>query len=122
MRAVDAPVALSALTEQIQRFGTFAYAITADPEARSHVVSVMAGWQGGEIVFTAGPRTSGNVETSRSVTLLWPAPALEPYSLIVDGEGEVGGGSVTVRPTRAVLHRVAGADPSLPSCVKLLDG
>ena len=122
MRAVDASVAPSTLTEQAQRFGSFAFAITANEEAKSHVVSVTAGWQGDEIVFAAGPSTSRNVETSGLITLLWPAPALEPYSLIVDGQGEVGDGSVVVRPTRAVLHRVAGADSSLPSCVKLLDG
>jgi hypothetical protein len=70
----------------------------------------------------AGRRTSHNVEASGASTLLWPAPAGEPYSLIVDGDARVERerGQVVIRPTRAVLHRVVGADPALPSCVTVL--
>jgi len=57
-----------------------------------------------------------------AVTLLWPAPGDEPYSLIVDGDGTVVDGvegETLIRPTRAVLHRVVGASPDLPSCIPL---
>ena len=57
-----------------------------------------------------------------SLTLLWPAPPGAPYALIVDGAARhvPSDGVIAVRPTRAVLHRVAGADQSLASCVTVL--
>ena len=120
---VSVSVSLAALAEQVARFGDLVYAITADEHGKGHVVSVTAGWQGDQLVMAAGRRTSSNAETTGSITLLWPAPPGEPYSLIVDGDAHVDAhaGLVGVRPTRAVLHRVARADPGLPSCVTVLD-
>lgn len=113
----------AALGEQVERFGDVVYAITADERGKGHVVSVTAVWRGDELAVPAGRRTSHNVETTGAMTLLWPAPAGEPYSLIVDGDAHVDGdsGEVALHPTRAVLHRVARADPDLPSCVTVLD-
>jgi hypothetical protein len=121
-RPVRAPVPPVALAEQVDRFGDAAYAITADESGKGHVVSVTVTWRGDELVAGAGRRTSHNVEASGASTLLWPAPAGEPYSLIVDGDARVERerGQVVIRPTRAVLHRVVGADPALPSCVTVL--
>ena len=104
-------------------FGDVAYVVTAGHEGRPHVVSVTAAWEGDELVVGAGRHTSQNVESSGVLTLLWPAPPGSPYSLIVDGAARVvpDGGAIAVRPTRAVLHRVAGADPSLSSCVTVLE-
>lgn len=120
---MSVPVSLVALAEQVDRFGPLAYAVTARTAGAAHVVSVRAGWQGDALVIGAGRHTSENVDATGSVTLLWPAPAGEPYSLIVDGDGRVdaGEGTITVRPTRAVLHRIADADPSLDSCVTVLE-
>jgi hypothetical protein len=56
--------------------------------------------------------------------LLWPARAAEPYALIVDGEVDIddeSDGELVVRPTRAVLHRVADAPADLPNCVVVED-
>jgi hypothetical protein len=120
---MSVPVELEALADKVEEFGAGAYAVTADAQATCHVVSVRAVWQGDELVIGAGRHTSDNVTATGGVTLLWPAPLGEPYSLIVDGEGrvETDGATIVVRPTRAVLHRVAGADAALDSCVKLLE-
>ena len=85
-------------------------------------MSVTAAWEGDELVVGAGRHTSENVDANGTLTLLWPAPPGSPYSLIVDGAARVvpGAETITIRPTRAVLHRIAGADPSLSSCVVVL--
>jgi hypothetical protein len=119
---VSVSVPLAALAEQVDRFGDMVYAITADERGKGHVVSVTVAWRGDELVVGAGRRTSHNVATTGTTTLLWPAPPGEPYSLIVDGDADVdeAGAHVVIRPTRAVLHRVARADADLPSCVTIL--
>jgi hypothetical protein len=116
-------VALADLAEQVASFGNVGYVVTADQDAMLHVVSVMAAWRDDELVVGAGRHTSQNVEVHPSLTLLWPARPGDPYSLIVDGEGRLVPGEelISIRPARAVLHRVATADQSLPSCVTLLD-
>src|SRR5438874_2086098 len=116
------PVALAALTEQVDAFGTVAYAVTAGEAGAAHVVSVTAAWDGDELVVGAGRHTSQNVEANGTLTLLWPAPPGNPYSLIVDGTARVvpDAEAIAIHPTRAVLHRIAGADPSLDSCVVVL--
>ena len=56
---------------------------------------------------------TGNPE----VTLIWPTLRDGAYRLIVDGTATTldGGDLLTVTPTFAVLHRIAGADG--PQCV-----
>src|SRR5437660_3622994 len=119
---MSVPVALAALAEQVESFGDVVYVVTAGEDAASHVVSVSTAWQGDELVVGAGRHTAQNVEASGSLTLLWPAPPGAPYALIVDGDARhvPSDGVIAVRPTRAVLHRVAGADQSLASCVTVL--
>jgi hypothetical protein len=120
---VSLPVPLASLAEQVERFGEVVYVITADEHGKGHVVSVTVASREGELVVAAGRRTSRNVEATRTATLLWPAPPAEPYSLIVDGDARLdeGRAQVVIRPTRAVLHRVADADADLPSCVTVLE-
>jgi hypothetical protein len=84
----------------------------------AHVVSADAELHDGRFRLPAGRTTRANAAAQATVTLLWaPAPG-GPYSLIVDGEATVDGDTETVEvvPTRAVLHRMAGADPELPTC------
>jgi hypothetical protein len=50
---------------------------------------------------------------------LWP-PAGGDYSLIVDGAAQLEGESLVITPTAAVMHRTAGADASIPSCITVL--
>jgi len=115
-------VALEALAAQMAEFGDHPYLITVGPDGRAHVVSVSSRLDGGQVAVSAGRTSRANAEARPAVTLLWPAAAGGPYSLIVDGEGALSdaeSSALTIRPTRAVLHRVAGASPDLPSCVPL---
>jgi hypothetical protein len=122
---VAAPVALAALGEQLDQFGGVAFLVSVADEGTPHTVSVTVAWDGEELMSGAGGRTSANVQQRPAVTLLWSARPGEPYSLIVDGTARVQAGAngaqvVAIRPTGDVLHRLAGADPALPSCVRLL--
>ncbi len=116
-------VSLEELWGKIEEFGDHPYVITSSVDGRPHVVSVPARVEDGCVVVTAGRTTSANVAANPVATLLWAAPAGAPYSLIVDGEGTRADGDadeVAVRPTRAVLHRVAGVAEDVPSCVEVL--
>jgi hypothetical protein len=98
--------------------GSGAFLLTVTDDGRPHVVAVTVGWDGAELVMSAGRTSVGNAGARPGVSLLWPPIEAGGYSLIVDGEaaatpdpdGE--GGRVTVALTRAVLHRpaTAGAD------------
>lgn len=119
---MSVPVDLADLAEQIKAFGPVAYLVTTGEDARPHVVSVAVEWDGDDLAAGAGNRTSTNAEAHPAVSLLWPGAPGADYSLIVDGQGRVDRAQerIFVRPSRAVLHRVAGANASLPSCVTVL--
>ena len=73
---------------------------------------VSVGWRGDELVVPAGRTTSRNATARPLVALLWPPTTAEGYSLIVDatfvaGAEIPGGHELTLRPTKAVLHRPA---------------
>ncbi len=117
---MSVPVELSELAEKIDAFGDLAYLVTVGEDA-PHAVSVVVTWDDDALTVGAGRRTAANAEVRPQVTLLWPAPAAQPYCLIVDGTAEPAGETLAIHPTRAVLHRVAHADPSIPSCVTVLE-
>jgi hypothetical protein len=115
-------VSLEQLHVRAAEFGDRAYLTTVGAEGRAHVVSVRATVDGDRVLVRTGRTSSANMGIHPAVTLLWAAPADEPYCLIVDGNGLVLGGDegeAEIWPTRAVLHRVVGASPDLPSCVPL---
>jgi hypothetical protein len=117
-------VALEVLEERIAEFGPHPYLITVSAEGRAHVVSVSARFENDMVVTSAGRSSRANAEAQPAVTLLWPAAGDGDYSLIVDGESSAapdGMEEVMVRPTRAVLHRVASASTDLPSCIRIED-
>ena len=117
-------VAIEALTEKVAEFGPTLYLVTVGADGRAHVVSVRGRIDAALVRVSAGRTSRANVGVNPSVTLLWPAPAGGPYSLIVDGEvnpGDGAEGELVVRPTRAVLHRVADAPADLPNCVAVED-
>ena len=113
-------VALDALTEHIREFGGHPHLVTVGADGHAHVVSTAAAFHDGTFEIDAGRTTRTNVATNAAVTLLWTR-ADGPYSLIVDGDAQLlnGGETIQVRPTRAVLHRLAGASTDLPSCVPI---
>lgn len=117
-------VAIDALKDKVAEFGRTPFLVTVGADGRAHVVSVRADVDAANLRVSAGRTSRANAGTNPSVTLLWPAPAGGPYSLIVDGEVDRVDDpeeSLLIVPTRAVLHRVADASTDLPSCVAVED-
>ena len=121
-RGMSVAVSLEQLHARAAEFGECAYLTTVGADGRAHVVSVRASVVDDRVLVRAGRTSSANMGVNPAVTVLWPAPADEAYCLIVDGDGAVVDGEegeTVIRPTRAVLHRVVGASPDLPSCIPL---
>jgi len=114
---VSVPVDLEALESTATVLGAEALLVTVSDAATPHVVSTLVRWRDGAIETGAGRRTAANIEVHPAVTLLWPAVHDGAYRLIVDGDASVAGETVTVTPTFAVLHRIAGADGDGPTCL-----
>jgi hypothetical protein len=109
--AVSIAVGLDELRAQTDHFDT-AYLLTVSDDGRAHSVAVAVGWAGDDLVVPAGRTSTHNATARPLVSLLWPPSPPAGYSLIVDatfvGSGEVEGGhQLTLRPTKAVLHRPA---------------
>jgi hypothetical protein len=62
---------------------------------------------GGVITAEGGNRTRANAAARPLVSIVWAPIEALGYSLIVDGDAAVDGESLTITPTRAVLHRSA---------------
>ena len=79
-----------------------------------------ATFDGERFSFAAGRTSRANLAGSGSATLLW-SDIGGPYTLIVDGDAHIAGDDepITVTPTLAVLHRLAGAPDDLPGCVAI---
>ncbi|HEX2849518.1 MAG TPA: pyridoxamine 5'-phosphate oxidase family protein [Acidimicrobiales bacterium] len=117
-------VELEQLAERVAEYGSVAFLVTVGDDGSPHVTSAAVAVEDEVITAGAGRTTSGNVGRRPAVTVLWPAVGGD-YCLIVDGaariEGEGSSARAIVEPTRAVLHRIAGAPTDLPSCVTVLD-
>lgn len=113
--------------EAAQRSG-LAYLLTVTDDGRPHIIAVSVGWDGTDLVMGAGRGSCRNAIARPSVSVLWPPDEPGGYSLIADGTATVApyddgeGGTVTLSPTRAVLHRPGvGANPGCKAdCVPLL--
>jgi hypothetical protein len=122
-------VELEALRTSISEAGDAVFLLTVRDGVRPHAVSAMVSWDGDELVTAATSRSSSNVASSSTVTLLWPAAGQE-YSLIVDGTAVVDGDRLRITPTHAVQHRSVLASPASghgddagddPRCKPVLD-
>jgi hypothetical protein len=113
---VSVPVDLAALEAEIARFGAVAFLVSAGTEGRPHVVSARVTVAGGVLTMSAGRTSRRNLAASPSATLLWPGEPGGEYCLLVDGAARVDDAAevVTVEPTGAILHRLAGASADLP--------
>ena len=111
-------VELSALEAEIARRGGVAFLVTTAPGAPPHVVSVRVAVAAGGLTMGAGRTSRRNVVEVPAVTLLWATSADDEYCLLVDGTAVVvaDAEAIEVRPTRAILHRLAGAPGDLPYC------
>ena len=108
---------LAALEPVVAELGPEALLATVTTDATPHVVSVLVTWRAGTIVMGAGRRTTGNLATNSIATLVFPTVRDGGYRLIVDGRATVTGDELTLSPTSAILHRVAGAGGDGPACI-----
>ncbi len=103
------PVELKELAEAISRY-RFAYLMTVTDQGTPHAVQVAATLQDNKLVINhIGSRTRHNTLARSTVGLVWPPQSEADYSLIVDGQATVIGESLSIIPTRAVLHRPRSA-------------
>jgi hypothetical protein len=114
------PASPADLASQISARGNSAQLVTVNGEGRPHVVAVLveADAAGEALTVAAGTKTRANVAARPGVTLLWAPPPGEEYTLVVDGEATADGEAevVTIRPSSALLHRVAHATGDGPRC------
>lgn len=83
----------------------------ADGSARvNHVVSVVESAPAQAIVTGFGRGVAGRIADGATLSLLWPSPDPQGFSLIADGTGEVDGERLIITITGAVLHRPAPVD------------
>lgn len=115
---MSVPVDLVALGAEIARYGDVAFLVTAAPGARPHLVSVRVAFADGALTMTAGRTSRANVGVAPEVALCWPGEPGGEYCLLVDGTASADDAAETVMvtPTRAILHRLAGASADLPYC------
>ena len=104
-------VELDELAARLDEYG-FAYLVTVSDAGAAHVIAVTPRLTADGVVADAlGRHSIANATAHPAVTMVWPPTQAGGYSLIVDGTATVGDESITVSPTRAVLHRPApGAD------------
>ena len=109
------PVQITDLQSTSAEYG-WAYLLTVRDDSRPHIVAVDPEWDGAELVLAVGRGTAANAQARPKVSLCYPPPEPDGYSLIVDGDVDrvdVAGGdgderrTVRFRPTGAVLHRPA---------------
>src|SRR5690625_954290 len=106
---MSVPVDLDRVAEEMRKY-PFAYLMTSAADGRPHAVAVSPVIDGSNLEVTGvGNTTRTNARERPAVALVWPPTDIEEYSLIVDGDAQVSGESVTVSSTRAVLHRPAPA-------------
>lgn len=104
-------VDLATLPAEIARFGASALLATASAGGPPHVSSVCVTVAGTDLEMRVGRTTVANVVARPAVTLVWPSIDGE-YCLIVDAETrEATPERFVVRPTSAVLHRLARPNP-----------
>jgi hypothetical protein len=108
---VSVPVELPELHAAIEQQAPFAYVLTVSDDLRAHAVALVPELRGAALVCEAGNTTCRNAAARGSISLVWPPRAAGDFSLIVDGNASVEGQTLTVTPTRAVLHRAAGCAP-----------
>lgn len=117
-------VGTAALGEQVERYGTSAFLLTAGSSGGPHAVSVRLVWDGTVFRTRAGRTSRSNLGLRPEVTLLWAPVGAEDYSLIVDGRAEAGDDDhLRINPLTAVLHRSPARhaeDPPGSDCVSVL--
>ena len=98
-------VALEELSGKLAEY-PWCYLVTSGEE-RPHLIAVKPSIVKDGLRCETGHSSRANVIRNPMVVLMFPPSQPDGLSLLVDGEGEVNGDGVVVRPTWAVLHRSA---------------
>ena len=98
-------VALEDLPDKLAEY-PWCYLVTTGEE-RPHLLAVKPTVVQSGLRCETGHSSRANVVRNPLVVMMFPPPQSGGYSLIVDGEGEVNGDGIVVKPTWAVLHRPA---------------
>ena len=98
-------VALEDLADKLTEY-PWCYLVTSGEE-RPHLLAVKPSIVESGLRCETGHSSRANVVRNPLVVLMFPPNLPDGLSLIVDGEGEVNGDGVVVKPTWAVLHRSA---------------
>ena len=98
-------VALEDLEAKLSEY-SWCYLVTTGEE-RAHLLAVKPSVVEGGLRCETGHSSRANVVRNPLVVLMFPPSQPDGLSLIVDGEAEVNGDGVVVKPTWAVLHRSA---------------
>ena len=98
-------VPLEDLADKLSEY-PWCYLVTSGEE-RPHLLAVKPSIVEAGLRFETGHSSRANVVRNPLVVLMFPPSQTDGLSLIVDGEGEVNGDGVVVKPTWAVLHRSA---------------
>jgi hypothetical protein len=109
---LEAPEEFSRLALAIEERDGGAYVMTVTADGRPHATYCHVQWQAGHFVAEVGKQTARNASERPLVSVLFPVRSPEDYSLIVDGtaSADAASQSLSVTPTRAVLHR-----PGIPT-------
>jgi len=102
---VSIAVALEELSGKLAEY-PWCYLVTSGEE-RPHLIAVKPSIVKDGLRCETGHSSRANVIRNPMVVLMFPPSQPDGLSLLVDGEGEVNGDGVVVRPTWAVLHRSA---------------
>jgi len=105
---VSIAVALEDLADMLTEY-PWCYLVTTG-EDRPHVLAVKPSLAAGGLRCETGRSSRVNVVRNALVVLMFPPSQTDGMSLIVDGEAEVDGDGIVVKPTWAVLHRSAMND------------
>lgn len=107
------------LATQVADYG-FAYLITLGENGRIHTSAVTPVVDGHTLTVAApSDRVRANTSARPTISLVWPPAEAEGYSLILDGDARADAGTLTITPTRAILHRPAPRSipaPDASSC------
>jgi hypothetical protein len=105
---VSITVDLAELHAEVSRFGASAFLVTTSTGGSPHVSSVLVTFERDNLAMGVGHRTRANATEHPAVTLVWPAGVNGDYCLIVDAAAQLPPAeTLLVRPTSAVLHRLA---------------
>lgn len=103
-------VPLDELADRLAAY-PWGYLVTVRDDGRAQSLAVPTRYVDGALVATVGRGTAANAVARPNVTLLFPGPTGEDFSLIVDGDATVDDDQLAVTPTWAVLHRPALTTP-----------